>query len=143
MYHIHSISQTRAKLKISGILQFGINSSISITTRKQPMLTLLSWETHNGAGLSNKSSSQRQEYVSVRDHRLEGPFTVQSSHGVLRTEFLEDRIFIIDPVSTVHLTYHHSRSYSLPVVHQGHLTKQGTNRLIKLYNDFAPDGPPL
>lgn len=107
------------------------------------MLMLLLIQTHNGNGLSHKSSSQQLEYVSVRDHRLEAPFTALSSQGILETEFLKDGIFMIDPASTVHLTYHHSRSYNLPIVHQGHLTKLSTNRLIDLYNNFAPEIQPL
>ena len=97
--------------------------------------------THNGNGLSRKSPAQQLEYVSIRDHRIDGPFTAQTENGSLRTEFLKPGINIIDPRSTAHLTYPLSRKYDLPVVHQGNLTKSATSRLIHLYKQFAPAEP--
>jgi len=99
--------------------------------------TALPLYTHNGNGLSRKDADEQMEYVSVRDHRFSGDFTGQSKHGYLKTEYLKPGIHILDPRSTAHITYTHPRKYDLPVVHQGHLTEQSTNQLVKLYKRFA------
>jgi len=92
---------------------------------------------HNGNGLSRKNPDEQMEYVSVKDHRIEGKFIGQSKHGILRTEYLKPGINILDPQSCAHITYTLPRKYDLPVVHHGHLTKQATDQLIQLYKRLA------
>ncbi len=92
---------------------------------------------HNGNGLSRKNPDEQMEYVSVKDHRIEGKFIGQSKHGILRTGYHKPGINILDPQSCAHITYSLPRKYDLPVVHQGHLTEQATDQLVQLYKRLA------
>jgi len=94
--------------------------------------------THNGVGLLRKTADERKEYVSIKDHRIEGQFTAQSNHGYLSTGYLKPGIHVLDPKSTAHVTYCLARRYDLPVVHHGNLSAQATNRLLELYKLFSP-----
>ena len=93
--------------------------------------------THNGNGLSKKTTEEKVEYISVRDHRIEGKFIPQSEHGFLRTEYIKPGINILDPRSTAHINYSLPRKYDLPVVFQGYLSGSATDRLVKLYRRLA------
>lgn len=94
--------------------------------------------THNGVGLLRKTADERKEYVSIKDHRIEGQFTAQSNHGYLTTGYIKPGIHVLDPKSTAHVTYCLARRYDLPVVHHGNLSAQATNRLLELYKLFSP-----
>ena len=92
--------------------------------------------THNGKGLEWKA--RPEEFVSIRDHRLEGKFKPLSIHPPLDTETINDGIDPFDPKSTAHLTYTVSRNYNLPVVHEGQLARNSFKLLIDLFGQFIP-----
>lgn len=93
--------------------------------------------THNGKGLVNKK--RPEEFVSIRDHRAKGEHPEpQSCHQPLETENINDGIDLFDVKSTAHVTYALSRKYELPVVMEGQLKKKSINRLVNLFNLYAP-----
>lgn len=94
--------------------------------------------THNGVGLLRKTVDEREEFVSIKDHRDERQFIAQSNHGYLTTGYIKPGIHILDPKSTAHVTYCLARRYDLPVVHHGNLSAQATKRLLELYKQFSP-----
>lgn len=91
---------------------------------------------HNGNGLLHKRNPD--EFVSVFDYRNPGPFVPLSGRGALMTKYIAPTIHAYDPRSTAKLTYPVSRSYSLPVVYEGHLDSASTAHLISLYAQYAP-----
>ena len=95
--------------------------------------------THNGKGLAHKRNPN--EFVSVFDSRNPGPYVPLSSRGALMTKFVTPGIHAYDPKSTAHLTYPVSRSYTLPVVYEGHLDSASTSHLISLYAHYSPKLP--
>ena len=92
--------------------------------------------THGGRGLDNKNAN---EYISVHDPRdKSGTFKKLSRHGMLVMEQLHNWINLYDPKTTAHIAYPVSRSYDLPVIHEGHLDKASTDHLVELVNMYAP-----
>lgn len=95
--------------------------------------------THNGNGLAYKS--RPDEFIGIKDHRAraeEGLLQQQSRHEPLVTEAINSGIHLFDVKSTAHVTYALSRKYDLPVILEGQLTRSSINRLIRLFNQFAP-----
>ena len=92
--------------------------------------------THNGKGLLKKLKPD--EFISVRDHRSKGEFQTLSKHAALVTEQLNAGVDPLHLKSTAHITYPIARKYDLPVVHEGHLKPSSTNKLIELFNRYAP-----
>ncbi|KAI4139089.1 MAG: hypothetical protein L6R39_006472 [Caloplaca ligustica] len=92
--------------------------------------------THNGNGLTYKSNPD--EFVTVRDHRAQVRAPQQSGHEPLETEIMHRGIDLFDPKSTAHVTYTLSRRYELPVVMEGRLTASSLNKLVELFNYYAP-----
>jgi len=98
--------------------------------------TALPLYTHKGNGLQAKAKPD--EYVSVRDHRMQGPFTPLSKHLALVTETMNLGTTLMHPKATAHLTYPVSRKYDLPVRPVGQLDKSSTRSLIALYLETIP-----
>ena len=90
--------------------------------------------THNGRGLEGKANPN--EFVSVRDHRAQGPFTPLSVHQPLVTEHLNTGIELFHAKTAVHITYPVSRKYTLPVVHEGRLKKSSVDHLAQLFGKY-------
>ncbi|KAI4167906.1 MAG: hypothetical protein LQ348_007593 [Seirophora lacunosa] len=92
--------------------------------------------THNGHGLADKTKTE--EYIGIKDHRAKEEGLRQSRHEPLVTEFITSGIDLFDAKSTAHVTYALSRKYDLSLILEGHLTKSSTNRLIRVFKQFAP-----
>lgn len=95
--------------------------------------------THNGNGLQGKTKAD--EYVSVKDHRSQTPFTPLSKHLPLVTETVNPGIDPFHPNATAHLTYPVSRKYNLRVTPEGILDTNSVKKLIALFNDYMPRAP--
>ncbi len=91
--------------------------------------------THNGNGVAHKSKPD--EYISVRDHRSPGPFSIQTVHGELVTDQVNAGIHPYDPNSLAHITYPVARKYDLPLIVEGQLGKRSAKHLWSLYDDFV------
>ncbi|KAL8738459.1 MAG: hypothetical protein Q9190_008005 [Brigantiaea leucoxantha] len=93
--------------------------------------------THNGKGLKHKTAPD--EFVSIRDHRLQdhhdqhGGWSKLSKWDPLVTEYVRDGIDVFDRMSTAHLAYPVSRKYVLPVVHEGQLRATSLRMLVELF----------
>ncbi|KAL8697884.1 MAG: hypothetical protein Q9201_006870 [Fulgogasparrea decipioides] len=116
-----------------------------ICTKWRKMIVLAMFEdhylaiplfTHNGNGLEHKT--KREEFISIKDHRDRHNHPAQSRNGWLVTETINDGIDLFHVKSTAHVTYALSRRYDLPVVKEGYLTRDSTNHLIALFNQYAP-----
>ena len=88
---------------------------------------------HKGNGLASKKFRNRDEYVSVADHRHLDNCQQQSTHPPLVTGFLKDGVEELLPVSVAYTSYPVSRKYGLPVAHQGRLNEESTRRLVSMY----------
>ena len=108
-----------------------------VTARFQNHYIAVPLYTHNGNGLSKKTPEEQREYVSIRDHRIDGGYVAESIHGCLTTGYLKSGIHILDAKSAAHIPYPVARKYDLPVVHHGNLTAQATSRLVELYTKFS------
>jgi hypothetical protein len=95
--------------------------------------TALPLYTHNGNGLQGKSVPD--EFVSLKDHRSQAPFTPLSKHSALTTETMVPGVNPMSPMATVHLTYPVSRQYDIPSTPEGQLDEASTKTLIGLYRD--------
>ena len=95
--------------------------------------------THNGNGLKYKR--ERNEYVSIFDHRNPSRLKALTDHGALRTDYLEADVHPFDPLTTAHLTYPCPRKYSLKVVYEGYLDQRSTDLLVSLCHQYFPYPP--
>lgn len=117
-----------------------------IYTKTRKMIVLATYQdnyialpiyTHNGRGLEGKTKPE--EFVSVRDHRVRGPFTQLSVHRPLVTEHLNEGIEPFHVKAAVHITYPVSRKYTLPVVQEGRLRPESIRYLSSLfYKNIKP-----
>lgn len=101
--------------------------------------------THNGNGLEFKSN--KDEYVTVYDsRRTDDTSTAAQSKHVPLVAMMNSSSKMLSDLSSVHITYPVSRSYNLPCAIKGRLNKSSTQRLVNLYNAYAPsfawEGPP-
>lgn len=88
--------------------------------------------THNGQGLANKANPD--EFVSVRDHRFDGYFAALSCHQPLITNYFNPGIYVMDPMTTAHITYPLSRRYNLPIVFEGCIDEESISRMVNIFN---------
>ncbi|KAI4102508.1 MAG: hypothetical protein L6R37_004335 [Teloschistes peruensis] len=121
----------------------------SICPKWRPMIVLALYEnhytavpmyTHRGKGIANKRAPE--EYVSVKDCRIEGEQLPQGIHGWLDTENIVPLALPYPVTSTAHIPYPLSRKYDLPVAREGHLSRDSLKFLIDLYRDYAPEPLP-
>ena len=96
--------------------------------------------THNGNGVSRKSKPD--EFVSVHDHRSREPIIRQTRHSPLVTGEMNEGINIIDPKSCAHITHPVARKYDLPLVVEGNLDKESTDRLWDLFDESLRTAAP-
>ena len=94
---------------------------------------------HEGKGLDNKRN--KDEHVSIKDHRSSDKFVAQSRYKPLQTGFLEQGITTYLPNTTAHLTYPISRRYDHSCVIEGNLARTSSEYLLKLYVSFTPKLP--
>ncbi len=97
--------------------------------------------THNGNGLTGNNLDP-DEWVSVQDHRA-APVEAQSRHRAVRTETLEDHVWLFHPKSAANLAYGVPRPYNLPVVYEGKLSDDSRDYLLRLYQDRTNRGSSL
>jgi hypothetical protein len=93
--------------------------------------------THNGAGLYIKGN--KDEYVSVYDSRRTDntEFAGLSRHAPFVAE-MDPWAKQVSELTMARLTYPVSRQYNVAVGIRGRLNKDSTERLIMLYNQYAP-----
>ena len=91
---------------------------------------------HSGSGLERKPN--KDEYVSVRDHRSDQPFQPQSRHTPLLTGVLRKEVDRYYPTSVAHVTFPQSRDYRAECIIEGRLDSTSTQRLRDLYWSFSP-----
>ena len=92
---------------------------------------------HNREGLKGKEH-YKDEFVSVRDHRIGGKFEAQSNLKPLVTEQMTGPV--IDKLSTAWLTHTVVRSYDLDCNVCGQLTQQSVRNLVAYYKAEAHRG---
>ena len=95
----------------------------------------LPFYTHAGNGTAYKEA--KDEYVSVQDHREPDKCVQQGSIDVVRTLILKDHVKILHEFTTAYLGKPISRKYNLPIVHQGRLTDDDTERLVSLFKKWV------
>lgn len=87
--------------------------------------------TYEGTGLLHKPD--RNEYVSIQDHRYPGTSKGEAPHTLL-TAYLAPSVKPMKSTSVAHLTAPISRKYKLHVKYQGRLNAKATATLVELYN---------
>jgi hypothetical protein len=115
-----------------------------IFTKHRKMVVIGLYDTHytclpiftfNGTGIHSRTA--KDEFVCIRDHRDSGYFTNPGPHYYLETQNLTGSL--ISSQAVVHITYAHSRDYSLRGYrYEGRLTNRATKQLLRLYNRWAP-----
>lgn len=112
------------------------NRFFIVVAQHQSSYTSVPLYTHKGNGLDRKDN--KDEYVSIRDHRNTNPyFEPQGQYPALVISEFNARMELHEK-STAWVTYAISRMYVLPVVIEGFLDERSTMRLIQLYNKYAP-----
>lgn len=142
---------------VSGIQDPKMKSKIQQTTstaygnvhsKMRPMIVVSLYETHyvalplythGGTGLRNAKNPL--EYVSVRDHRWQEPFTKLSNWNPLITGQMTPGSQFIELLSTVKLTYPISRDYEVEGFRVGYLDRESTVYLTELYLYHVPQLP--
>ncbi|KAL8681811.1 MAG: hypothetical protein Q9186_002126 [Xanthomendoza sp. 1 TL-2023] len=140
----YEASSSRSNITIADKYRSNTNYG-PIYTKCRKMIVLALFEdhytaipifTHNGNGLARKKKPE--EYVSIVDHRAKYESPPLNFNGQLVTDQMYNGTQLFDAKSTAHVTYALSRKYDLPCVKEGFLTKKSSNRLIKLFNAYAP-----
>ena len=93
--------------------------------------------THAGNGIAHKE--EKDEYVSVQDHREPSKCVLQGEVDMVRTLELKHHVKILHEFTTVHLGTSVSRKYRLPIKHQGRLTDKDTDRLVSLFKAWITE----
>ena len=89
--------------------------------------------THEGKGLAKIDPGEREDWVSVEDHRKLGHCQQQSEHRPLRTAYMSPHANILDAVSTAWIPYGFPCRFDVPVAYQGKLDKASAERLVRLH----------
>ena len=89
--------------------------------------------THEGKGLQNKSEEAKMEFISIRDHRLPGPFFDQTDRG--RLEATVHHPNRLDPQSAVQLSAPMYNQYDVTVEDVGMIAKDSLPDLLRNYRD--------
>ena len=93
--------------------------------------------THQGVGVTHRPD--KNDFVSVKDHRSQVKVNQQSDHRPLVTQRLKDGVELYLPESAVHLTYPHARKYIKPCEIEGYLDDLSVDRLIELYQALSQE----
>lgn len=91
---------------------------------------------HRGTGTANKKN--RNEFVTIHDHRHTKPVNPQSEHKPLFTGSMDKGIYLFRRLSVVHITGPMCKNFLHPVVREGELTPESTAALIQLYVKYCP-----
>ena len=91
--------------------------------------------THEGKGLVKIDPGEREDWISVEDHRKLGHCQQQSEHRPLRTAYMSPHANILDAVSTAWIPYGFPCRFNVPVAYQGKLDKASAERLIRLHRE--------
>ena len=87
--------------------------------------------THGKKGLAN--IAEKEDWISVQDHRQPESCRQQSGHWPLCTTFMNPETRILDPVTAAWLPYAVPIRYSVPVAYQGKLDKDSAKRVRNLF----------
>ncbi|KAF6228092.1 hypothetical protein HO133_007820 [Letharia lupina] len=87
--------------------------------------------THEKKGLAN--IAEKEDWVSVQDHRNPDSCRQQSEHLPLRTTIMAPEAKILNPVSAAWLPYAIPIRYSVPVAYQGRLDQASAKRVRTLF----------
>ena len=91
--------------------------------------------THEGKGLSKIDPGEREDWISVEDHRKLGHCQQQSQHRPLRTAYMSPHANILDAMSTAWIPYGFPCRFDVPVAYQGKLDKASAERLVRLHRE--------
>ncbi|KAM0803634.1 hypothetical protein BDR22DRAFT_886467 [Usnea florida] len=91
--------------------------------------------THEGKGLAKIDPGEREDWISVEDHRKLGHCQQQSEHRPLRTAYMSPHANILDAVSTAWIPYGFPCRFDVPVAYQGKLDKASAERLVRLHRE--------
>ncbi|KAL7268292.1 hypothetical protein RUND412_009093 [Rhizina undulata] len=115
-------------------LVFFKNRPVIVVGKSKEHFVCLPCFTFNGHGLANKQN--KEDYVSVFDHRRHSGSEQQSSHLPLVTAKMWSPDYF-SKKSTVHLSYPWSVPYGLKLREEGQLDAESTERLRRLYRAKA------
>ncbi|CAD6585621.1 MAG: hypothetical protein ASARMPREDX12_002072 [Alectoria sarmentosa] len=87
--------------------------------------------THDKKGLAN--IGEKEDWISVQDHRKPDSCRQQSEHLPLRTSLMTPETKILDPVTAAWLPYAIPIRYSVPVAYQGRLDQASAMRVRSLF----------
>ena len=90
--------------------------------------------THDKKGLANVA--EKEDWVSVQDHRKPDSCQQQSAHMPLRTTIMNPDAKILDPVTTAWLPYAIPIRYTVPVAYQGRLDEESAKRARSLFLQY-------
>ena len=91
--------------------------------------------THEGKGLAKIHPGEREDWISVEDHRKLGHCQQQSEHRPLRTAYMSPHANILDAVSTAWIPYEFPCRFDVPVAYQGKLDRASAERLVRLHRE--------
>ena len=89
--------------------------------------------THEGNGLSKLDPDEREDWISIQDHRQVDRCQQQSEHQPLRTGYMNAQADILNPVSTAWIPYAFPCRFDVPIAYQGNLDKASAERLVRLH----------
>lgn len=90
--------------------------------------------THDQKGLAH--IAEKEDWVSVQDHRKPDSWRQHSAHTPLRTIVMNPDAKILDPLSTAWLPYAVPIRYSVPVAYQGRLDDASAKRARDLFLQY-------
>lgn len=90
--------------------------------------------THDKKGLAN--IAEKEDWVSVQDHRKPDMCQQQSEHLPLRTTVMNPDARILNPLSAAWLPYAVPIRYSVPVAYQGKLDHESSKRVRNLFLQY-------
>ena len=94
--------------------------------------------THGGNGLSRKPN--KDEYISIQDHRDPHPVPQQSPYKPLKSRYFKGEVRTLKGLSTIFITFPVSRDYNAKCTIEGKLDEDSIERLQKLYKAFCLKG---
>lgn len=89
--------------------------------------------THEKNGLAKIDPDEREDWISVQDHRQLDRCQQQSEHQPLRTAYMNPQADILNAVSTAWIPYAFPCRFDVPVAYQGCLDKASAERLVRLH----------
>ena len=89
--------------------------------------------THEGKGLAKLDPDEREDWISIQDHRQVDRCQQQSEHQPLRTGYMNAQADILNPVSAAWIPYAFPCRFDVPVAYQGNLDKASAERLVRLH----------